>query len=134
MRINTTHKVLIVDDDQNDIELTKRVLSKSGFKVPVETVTRGDTAFEVLRKVKDLPSLILLDLKMPGMSGIDILRQIRADERLKNVTVIVVTNSLLDSDRNESFAAGADDFLQKAFDIDRFGRDMKSILERWLKG
>ena len=133
MKTETAHKILIVDDDPNDTKITKRLLSKSGFEVMVETVASGAGALELLRNEDELPSLILLDLKMPGMSGIETLRLIRAEELLKNTTVIIVTNSLLESDRNASYAAGADGFIQKAFDIDLFGRDIKSVLERWVK-
>lgn len=132
MKTTTAHKILIVDDDLNDTEMTKRVLSKSGFDAKIEAVSRGEAALELLRKDDDLPSLIFLDLKMPGLSGIEILRMIRADERLRNITVIILTNSLLEADKKESYAAGADGFLHKAFDIDRLGIDIKSVLEHWL--
>ena len=99
----------------------------------VGAVESGEAALELLQKEDDLPSLILLDIKMPGMSGIDTLRRIRSDGHLKNIPVIVATNSILESDRNASYAAGADGFIQKDFDISKFGRDIKSILERWLK-
>jgi CheY-like chemotaxis protein len=92
-----------------------------------------EAALELLRNEADLPSLILLDLKMSVMSGIDLPRQIRADGRLKNITVIIVTNSLLEADKKEAYATGADDFLDKALDTDRFGRDIQSVLARWLK-
>ncbi len=133
MNTTKTHKILIVDDDPDDTDITKRVLSKAGFKILVGVVESGEAALELLQKEDDLPSLILLDLKMPGMSGIDTLRLIRSDRRLKSIPVIIATNSNLESDRNASYAAGADGFIQKDFDIGKFGRDIKSILERWLK-
>jgi two-component system response regulator len=133
MKILTAHTLLIVDDDPNDVEMTKRVLQKSGLEVSVTATASGEAALEFLRNEEDLPSVILLDLKMPGMGGLEALRRIRADERLKTLTVIVVTTSLLESDRNEALAAGADGFVQKAFDLDRFGMDIKAVLERRLK-
>ena len=133
MNTTKTHKILIVDDDPDDTDITKRVLSKAGFKILVGVVESGEAALELLQKEDDLPSLILLDLKMPGMSGIDTLRLIRSYRRLKSIPVIIATNSNLESDRNASYAAGADGFIQKDFDIGKFGRDIKSILERWLK-
>lgn len=133
MKTRKPHKILIVDDDPNERFLIKRVLSKSGVEVEVESVWRGEAALELLRNEADLPSLILLDLKMFGMSGIDFVRQIRADDRLKNITVIIVTNSRLESDKKEAYAAGADDFLNKALDTERFGMDIQSVLARWLK-
>jgi DNA-binding response OmpR family regulator len=79
-----------------------------------------------------LPSLILLDLKMPGMSGFDTLRIIRADKLMKHIPVIIVTSSSLEADKKMGYETGADGFLHKAFDIDQFERDLKSMLERWL--
>ena len=102
MKTTTAHKILIVDDDPNDTELTKKVLSRSGCHVKVETVSLGEAALELLRKEDDLPSVIFLDLKMPGLSGIETLRMIRADERLRNIAVIILTNSLLEADKKES--------------------------------
>lgn len=133
MKTAKAKKVLIVDDNPDDRFMTKRALSKSGFAVEVETSADGEGALEFMRNEDDLPSLIMLDLKMPGMSGIDTLRQIRADRRLRNITVIIVTNSVLESDKNAAYATGADGFLNKAVDMDQFGRDIKSVLERWLK-
>lgn len=127
------HTVLIVDDNPDDIEITKRVLSKQELGITVETAPRGEVALEHLRDGKALPALILLDLKMPGMSGFDTLREIRADSRLKNIPVIVVTSSALESDMKEAYASGADSFLHKSFDIDQFSKDIMHILERWLK-
>src|ERR1700690_2995446 len=115
MKTMTAYNVLIIDDDSNDTVMTKRALSKGGFELEVEAVACGEAALERLRKEDDLPSLTFLDLKMPGIGGIETLRRIRADERLRNITVIILTNSLLDSDKKESYAAGADDFLHKAF-------------------
>lgn len=133
MKTAKANKILIVDDNPDDRFLTKRALSKSGFAVEIETAADGKGALEFLRNEDYLPSLIILDLKMPGMSGIDTLRRIRADCRLSKITVIIVTNSVLESDKNASYTAGADGFINKAVDVDHFGRDIKSVLERWLK-
>ena len=131
--MTTPYKILIVDDDPNDTEITKRGLLKSGFDVMGEAVASGEAALELLRNEDDRPLMIFLDLKMSGMGGIETLRLIRSDEHLKNTTVIVVTNSLLESDKNASYAAGADGFIEKAFDINQFGREIKSALERCMK-
>ncbi len=125
--------VLIIDDDQDDIELTERALLRKGRGITSATASRGEEALALLRSGVVLPSLILLDLKMPGMSGIDTLRQIRADERLKRIPVVIITNSTLESDRNEALAAGADGFLHKAFNMEEYGRDIQAQLDRCLK-
>lgn len=132
MKTAKTHKILIIDDDPNEIELTRRTLSRAGVEVKIETASCGDAALELLQNKDDLPSLIFLDLKMPGLSGIDTLRLIRADEHVKNITVIILTNSMMESDKKGAFASGANGFLQKAYDIDQFGMDIKAVLERWL--
>jgi two-component system response regulator len=127
------YTVLVVDDDPDDLEITRRALAKIGCSVTCMTACRGEDALMLLRFRAELPSLVLLDLKMPGMNGIDTLQQIRADDRLKDVPVIIVTNSTLESDRRAALAAGANAFLHKAFDLDQYGRDIQGQLKRWVK-
>jgi DNA-binding response OmpR family regulator len=69
---------------------------------------------------------------MPGMSGFDVLREIRADARTKHIPVIVVTSSSLESDEKDAREAGADGFNHKALDMDQFSEDINFILDRWL--
>jgi len=123
---------MVVDDSQDDREMTRRALAKTGRDVLIREAERGETALRLLQCEDPLPSLILLDLKMPGMNGIDTLRRIRADERHKRIPVIIITNSTLESDRNASLHAGADDFVLKAFDLDQYRRDIQALLDRWL--
>lgn len=129
----TTHSILIIDDNRDDIEITRIVLEEIGRKEKVEAATDGYQAMQHLREMEDLPGLILLDLKMPGMSGFDCLREIRNNERLRPIPVIVVTSSSLESDRQKSIEAGASSFLQKTMDIDRFGTSLNTELQRFLK-
>ena len=133
METATTHTILIIDDNLDDVEITKRTLSRMDRELKVETAPRGEVALELLRREEALPALILLDLKMPGMNGFDTLRKIRADERMKHIPVIIVTSSSLEEDEKAGCEAGADAFLHKAFDIDRFSGDLKSLLNRHLK-
>lgn len=127
------HTILIVDDNPDDIEITKIILGRIGRALTVEDAPSGEAALTRLRDGKDLPSMVLLDIKMPGMSGIDTLCQIRADERLKAIPVIIVTSSSLESDEKQAYAAGADNFLHKAFDIEQFSSEIKNILEQKIK-
>jgi two-component system response regulator len=127
-----THNILIIDDNPDDVEIAKITLAGMDRELKVETAPRGEDALDLLRSGKALPSLILLDLKMPGMSGFDVLRKIRADERTKPIPVIIVTASSLEADEKEGYEAGAEAFLHKAFDINRFRRELKSLLERFL--
>ena len=125
--------VLVVDDSAEELAIMKRVLGNTGRLINIKTAERGDTALDLLRKNIVIPALIFLDIKMPGLDGIETVRQIRADKKLKQIPVVILTNSSLESDKKAAFAAGADDFINKAFNMDQFCKDIKSLLERWLK-
>jgi CheY-like chemotaxis protein len=125
--------IMIIDDNRDDIEITRLALEDIGRQEKVEAAINGGQALRRLREGENLPRLILLDLKMPGMSGFDCLREIRADERLRPIPVIVVTSSSLQSDRQEAYEAGANSFLYKTIDIDRFGTALDAELRRFLK-
>jgi two-component system response regulator len=124
--------VLIVDDSPDDIEITRRILKKSGIALQIKETLSGESALAKLRKWSALPRLILLDLKMPGMNGIETLREIRQDDRLKQIPVVMLTNSTLDSDKLEAHKAGANAYLHKAFDIDQFRGELQFALKQWL--
>jgi CheY-like chemotaxis protein len=124
---------MVIDDSIDELAIIKRVLIKTGKIHKVKTAERGETALELLRKKAVVPALIFLDLKMPGMGGIETVRHIRADEKLRHIPVIILTNSSLESDKKAAYAAGADVFLQKTFNMDQFCEDIKSLLEHWLK-
>jgi CheY-like chemotaxis protein len=132
METTLKHSILIVDDDPDDVAIAKLILGQTGRALKITAVARGETALEILKTAKDLPSLILLDIKMPGIGGIETLREIRASEQLKHLPVIVVTNSSLEADREESLAAGANGFIHKAFNVEQFRKEMDSLLESYI--
>jgi len=125
-------KVLIIDDSEDDILLTKMVLTKIGRKIKTDTASNGEAGLALLRCATALPSLVLLDLKMPKINGIEVLRKIRDDERLRRIPVVIVTHSELESDKESSYKAGANYFLHKAVDIDHFRRDLEQVLNDWM--
>ena len=124
--------ILIVDDSPIDIELTLIAIEATGREISVRSATYGESALAMLRNGHELPALILLDLKMPGMSGSEVLSEIRADDRLRDIPVVMVTSSCLESDRAEAVAAGASDYLEKPLALDQFSKALESILHRWL--
>ena len=83
-------KILIVDDNPDDIEITRVVLEEKGWDLQVEAYRQAEQGLARLRESEDLPSLVLLDINIPGMGGIECLRQIRADQRLKSIPVVMV--------------------------------------------
>ena len=124
--------ILIIDDSEDDILLTQMVLAKIGPKVRTESALSGEAGLAHLRDESRLPSLVLLDLKMPGMDGLDVLRTIRSDERLRRIPVIIVTHSDLESDREACHNLGASSFLRKSVDLDRFAEELRKELETWM--
>jgi CheY-like chemotaxis protein len=124
--------VLIIDDSEDDILLTKMVLSKVGRKIRTESASNGEGGLALLRSGTEMPALILLDLKMPGMDGIDVLHAIRADEHLRRIPVIIVTHSDLESDREASYKSGANSYMNKSVDLDQFTKHIRNELEKWI--
>ena len=124
--------ILIVDDSPTDIELTAIALEATGREISFLSAPNGKSALSMLRNGLGVPALILLDLKMPGMCGIEVLHEIRADDRLRDLPVVVVTSSALESDRTEAIAAGANGYIQKPLALAQFSKDLESILQRWL--
>lgn len=120
--------VLIIDDSEDDILLTQMVLAKIGLEIRTESALSGGQGLALLGDGRPLPSLVLLDLKMPGMGGLDVLRAIRSNERLRGIPVIVVTHSDLESDRDSCYDAGANSFLHKSVDMDRFAVEIREEL------
>jgi CheY-like chemotaxis protein len=128
----TKRMILIVDDSPTDIELTTIALEATRREIGVSCALDGKSALAMLRNGHWLPALILLDIKMPGMGGIEVLREMRADDRLSDLPIVVVTSSPLEADRAEAIAVGANDYIQKPLSLDRFSKDLESILQRWL--
>lgn len=116
--------ILIVDDRQEDVWLTETALEMTGCKFRTRSVATGEEALDFLNAAEQLPALILLDLKMPGMGGIAALKRIRGDERLKEIPVVAVTCSTLEDDVDESRKAGATGFIHKAISLNEFSRDL----------
>ncbi len=124
--------VLIIDDNQDDVMIAGRVLSRLERGIRTEIASSGEEGLAFLRREKTLPALVLLDLKMPGMDGIEVLRRMRSDHKLKSVPVVVVTHSALESDVAACLEAGANAVLHKAFDIELFRKEIEAVLGRWL--
>ena len=122
--------VLIIDDSEDDVLLTTAVLAKIGKGLRMESALGGEEGLSLLRSAEKLPALVLLDLKMPAIDGIEVLRRIRENEKTARLTVVIVTNSDLEADRKSAFNAGADDFLHKSYDLDKFRKDLEQVLER----
>jgi CheY-like chemotaxis protein len=121
--------ILIIDDNEDDILLTKIALLKIWRDIKPEVAMSGAAGLEILREGKLKPTVVLLDIKMPGMSGIEVLRKIREDDSLKTLLVVILTHSKLESDKEAAMNAGANSFLHKAADLDQFKNSVHYELE-----
>ncbi len=125
-------KILIVDDNTEASELTQMALSMIDRNISTERVFSGEQALEFLRTTPDLPAMILTDLKMPGIGGIETLRRIRADERLKHIPVVMTTFWTFESDIKEAYRAGVSGFVNKEFSLEEFSKNLEQHVKKWM--
>jgi two-component system phosphate regulon response regulator PhoB len=119
-------RVLVVDDETAIVALVAYHLAKAGYQVV--TASTGQDALEHARR--EQPSLIVLDLMLPGMSGFDVLEQLRADERTRGVAVLMLTARREEPDRIRGLSLGADDYLTKPFSPEELVLRVAAILRR----
>ncbi len=125
--------ILLVDDDEVDVMTVKRAFAKANITNQVFVATNGVEALELLRNDKIPPQrrLILLDLNMPRMNGIEFLREIRKDPALAALTVVVLTTSNEDRDRVEAFQLNVAGYLLKPVTFSDFAEVMATLNKYW---
>ena len=113
-------KIILVEDNAEDIAFTRRVLKHNELTGSLLVATNGKEALEALQSMNgsDLPELILLDINLPDISGIDLLTLIKNDQRLKDVHVVILTGSNEDQDIQKSYDLGASSYLVKPISND----------------
>jgi two-component system, response regulator len=129
-------KVLLVEDDQDHVFLIRRALADlAGVAVTVEVAGDGEQAMERLARSRfepgGPPQLVLVDLKMPRMDGLEVLRRIRAGESTHDLPVVVLTSSERQDDREEALREGATWFVCKPTDGRRFRSEIQQLGQRW---
>ncbi len=128
----TLKPVLLVEDDLVDASTVKQALADLRVKNPVVHKSDGEDALEYLKEQKDqTPALILLDLNMPKISGVEFLQIIKADPMLQHVPVVVLTVSRYEQDKFDTFNLGVAGYVIKAVDYDEFLRAMDIIIRYW---
>ena len=132
--------ILLVEDNSNDEVLTLRALAKSHIANEVVVVRDGVEALEYLfgtgkhadRKGLALPEVVLLDVKLPKLDGLEVLRRIRADPRTKLLPVVMLTSSLEESDVITSYSHGANSYVRKPVDFLQFQEAVRHLGLYWL--
>ena len=129
-------RILLVEDNPGDIRLTQEALKESQMDIHLDVVTNGEQAVDFLCKRGNFaeairPHLILLDLNLPKKNGIEVLKEIKADESLKKIPVIVLTTSDADHDINKAYSLHANCYILKPVDFDDFAKVIRLVESFW---
>lgn len=132
--------ILLVEDNPDDVELTIRALQKNNIANEVIVVGDGEEALAYLtgtgtyagRNLADLPQVVLLDLKLPKVGGIEVLRALRADPRTRLLPVVVLTSSSEEPDIITSYQLGANSYIRKPVDFNQFLEAVRQLGLYWL--
>jgi CheY-like chemotaxis protein len=133
-------EILIVEDNPRDAELTLRALRKNNLANNVMIATDGAEALDfffcrgkfINRTFNNPPKVVLLDLKLPKINGLEVLRIVKADERTRNIPIVVVTSSREEPDIFEAYSLGVNSYVVKPVDFDQFLNAMSSLGLYWL--
>jgi CheY-like chemotaxis protein len=137
--MSTSGKVLLVEDNENDVELAIRALAKSGITKEIVVTTDGALALDYLyrrnhyaERTDSNPVLILLDLKMPKVDGLQVLASIRGDASLKRIPVILFTSSREQQDLNKAYDLGVNAYVVKPAHFGDYVKALATLGEFWL--
>lgn len=132
-----TVEILLVEDNPNDLELALHAFERHNVSNHIEVARDGQEALDYLqggngREAGTLPRVILLDLKLPKVDGLQVLRAIRDDERLKHLPVVILTSSREERDVVESYNLGVNSYIVKPVDFDKFVETVQTLGLYWL--
>jgi CheY-like chemotaxis protein len=138
--IQKDHVILLVEDNVDDVELTRRAFEKSNIANELVAVSDGQEALDYLfaesaysdRDPGGMPHVILLDLNLPKISGLEVLRRMRSDERTKRIPVVVLTTSTEEKDVIGSYDLGANSYVRKPVDFAQFLNAARQLGLYWL--
>lgn len=136
----TEVEILLVEDSPADAELAQRALRKQNLANKLHLVRDGAEALDFIfatgayagRRVEDAPKLILLDLKLPKVDGLTVLRRVKSDPRTKRIPVVVMTSSREEQDVVESYELGVNSYVVKPVDFDQFAHAVADLGLYWL--
>lgn len=133
-------EILLIEDNPNDVELALHAFHEHNLANTVQFVRDGAEALEFIfgtgqytgRSLKDGPKVVLLDLKLPKVDGLEVLRKIKADARTKSIPVVVLTSSQEDRDIVESYRQGVNSYIVKPVDFEQFTQVVRDLGFYWL--
>ena len=133
-------EILLVEDNPNDLELALHALKKHNLANHIEVARDGAQALEFLfatgayadRNIENGPRVILLDLKLPKVDGLEVLQRLKADERTRNIPVVILTSSQEERDIIESYRLGVNSYITKPVDFEQFTNVVRQLGMYWL--
>ena len=136
-RLGRPARVLLVEDDPGDIELTRETLRESKVRVDLKVVRDGERAVQYLRKRGEYrkvlqPDLVILDLNLPRKDGRAVLHEMKEDPELRKIPVVVLTTSSAEDDVVRSYGLGANCYVTKPLGLEEFSKIVRAIEDFWL--
>ena len=137
-KMNNLNPILYAEDNQNDIELTLAAFKECNLQNRIEIVKDGEEVLDYLyyrgkyeNRQKENPVVILLDIKMPKLGGIQVLKEIKSDPKLKTIPVVMLTSSAMESDVAESYQLGINAYVVKPIEFEEFIKAVRQIGVFW---
>lgn len=132
--------ILLIEDNPDDVELTQRAIRKNNILNKLVVAKDGVEALDYLfgtgqyaaRNVSEQPAVILLDLKLPRVGGLEVLRRVRAEERTKLIPVVILTSSKEERDLIDSYKLGCNSYIRKPIDFMQFSEAVRQLGVYWL--
>lgn len=140
--ITAMPRVLLVEDDPSDRELVRRVLGKNGFPCEIHEARDGEEALDFIfgkgdhsgnHQVPQLPSLVLLDLHLPKVDGLEVLRVVKRDSRTRGIPIVIMSSSKEPEDLIRCYREGANSCVQKPIDFDQYREVLAAVSFYWLR-
>lgn len=124
--------ILLVEDNPDDERLTIRALKRGNIANQIVVARNGEEALNILFSLETLPTVVLLDIKLPKIDGLEVLRAIRANERTHLLPVVILTSSSEERDIIESYNLGANSYVRKPVEFDRFTEAVRQLGLYWV--